>query len=756
MKKLILILSILIIAANAEEKNNLNKSGKKDTVDFKPNYLPTLEIPFRNGEIKIDGNLDDDGWKNASVASNFSEVSPGDRVKPKSETKALITYDNENLYIAFIAFDEPTKIRYSYTERDGCFSDDVVGIILDTYGDATWAYEFFANPLGLQGDLRWTTSGEEINFDIIYYSKGNITDSGYQVELAIPFSSLRFPNKEEQIWRATFWRNHQTDTRRQYSWAAIEQDNSCFLCQFGYLKGIKNIKSVNKLEVLPSLIGYQTGKLENLSNPESKFKNNNVDGDVSLGMKYSITPSLTTEITLNPDFSQVESDASQIDINSTFALFYPERRPFFQEAGDLLNSRINLIYTRSINDPILGARLTGRLNGTSIAYISAYDEHSPYIIPLEERSFFIQMGKSFSNIFRYKQSLGEESYIGAIITDRRFDNGAGTVFSIDGVLRFLKYYKFNFQTAANYTVEPNDTNITSQINGAKFDDNKHTVQFDGESYWGRSIYSSLSRSAKYWSFNFNYLEWSPTFRADNGFITSNNIRQFSGSTNLVFYATSNKFLDLIIPEITFGRKWNFDGLRKDQWLVPELYIQFKGQTHIDFYYLWSSERFKGFYFPGIKRSGINFNSNFFENLSLYFNLESGRFISRNLETPVLGKGNNINIGSTIKLFRRFFIEPNYSFSNLKHPETDETIFNGYILRTRFTYQFTRELFCRMVVQYNNFNKNLNLEPLLYYKLNPFTIFYIGATMNYLDYENDNNFTNTQRQYFLKFQYLFQI
>ncbi len=682
MKLLILLFSIFLISVNAEEKNN--KITKEDSADFKPNYLPTLEIQFLNGEIKIDGSLDDEGWKNVALAENFSECNPGDRVEPKVDTKTLMTYDNENLYIAFIAYDDPSKIRYSYTNRDETFGDDVVGIILDTYGDATWAYEIFVNPLGLQGDLRWTTTGEDINFDIIYYSKGKITDSGYQVEVAIPFSSLRFPNKEEQIWRATFWRNHQADTRRQYSWSAIDQDNPCFLCQFGFIKGIKNIKSVNRLEVLPSFIGFQSGSLDDLSNPKSKFKNEKVDGDVSLGMKYSFTTSLTGEVTVNPDFSQVESDAAQIDINSTFALFYPERRPFFQEAGDLLNSRINLIYTRSINDPIFGARLTGRMNRTSLAYISAYDEHSPYIIPLEERSFFIQMGKSFSNIFRYKQALGEESYIGAIITDRRFDDGSGSVFSLDGVLRFLKYYKFSFQTAGSYTAEPNDTNITAQINGVKFDDNKHTTKFDSESYWGRSIFTRLSRSAKYWSFNLDYWEWSPTFRADNGFITSNNNRQVSGSTNFVFYATSSKFFDLLSPNISFGRKWNFDGLRKDQWIVPGLYVKFKGQTYIDFYYLWSSERFKGLYFPGIKRGGINFNSNFFENLSFYFNIESGRFIARNLDTPILGKGNDIHSGFTLKLFRRFFIEPNFSFSNLKNPDTDEIIFNGYILRTKFT------------------------------------------------------------------------
>ena len=151
-----------------------------DTSSFAPNYLPTLDIPYYNGSIKIDGILDDEGWKIANIASNFSEASPGDRIKPKVDTKVLAIYNNEYVYFAFICYDNPKKIRYSYTDRDASFNDDEIGLILDTYGNAEWAYEILLNPLGIQADLRWTPSGEDISFDFIFYSKGIITDSDFR------------------------------------------------------------------------------------------------------------------------------------------------------------------------------------------------------------------------------------------------------------------------------------------------------------------------------------------------------------------------------------------------------------------------------------------------------------------------------------------------------------------------------------------------------------------------------------------------
>ncbi len=724
-----------------------------DTSSFTPNYLPTLDIPYFNGNIQVDGKMDEEVWKIANIASNFSEASPGDRIKPKVDTKVFCLYNNEYIYFAFICYDNPETIRYSYTDRDASFNDDEIGLILDTYGNAEWAYEILLNPLGIQADLRWTPSGEDMSFDMIYYSKGMITDSGFQVELAIPFSSLRFPNKPEQVWRATFWRNHQADTRRQYSWAAISQNNPCLLCQFGYLTGIKNVKSVNRLELLPSIIAHQLGYLPSSNSGSQHFVDEKVKIDPSLGVKYSFTPSLTAEATINPDFSQIESDVQQIDVNSTFALFYDEKRPFFQEAGDLLQSRFNTIYTRSINDPLYGARITGRFNKSSLAIISAYDEHSPLIVPQEEYSYslFGGAGKSLVNILRYKQTVYENSYLGAIVTDRRFeDNGSGTMMSIDGLLRFLDNYFFKFQFAESYTSNIND----SILNIGIIEEGTKPKIFEDGFKWGRAINATIERDAKFWNFEIEYEEVGPTFRADVGMMPKNNFREVEASTSYNFYPNS-KYLDIITPSIEVARIWNFDGIRKDQWISPNLYIQFKKQTSLSLWYLWSRERYAGADFPGINRGGINFNSNFTDIISFYFNIESGRMIARNLDNPILGKGNNINFGISLKLFKRFFIDPDYTFSNLKDPKTNDVIFNGYILRTKFTYQFTRELFVRLVAQYDQFYDRFDIEPLIYYKLNPFSIFYIGSTLDY-NYYSENNWRNTQRQYFVKFQYLFQI
>jgi hypothetical protein len=192
---------------------------------FNANILPTLKIPKISGKIKIDGKIDELQWQQAARASNFSEQQPGDMTKPPVETEVLVAYDDINFYMAFIAHDDPKAVRVSFRNRDEIWQDDNVGVILDTYGDGAWAYEIMTNPIGIQGDVRWSNNGgEDTGFDIVFESVGVVTDSGYQVEIAVPFKSLHFPNKSIQTWRATFWRNHPRVVRGQYSWAAISKN----------------------------------------------------------------------------------------------------------------------------------------------------------------------------------------------------------------------------------------------------------------------------------------------------------------------------------------------------------------------------------------------------------------------------------------------------------------------------------------------------------------------------------------------------
>ncbi len=254
---LLRLLNILVSLVIVSQTN----SASAQTA-FVPNDKPQLMINRASGPIKIDGDFDDAGWRDAAKATNFSETSPGDRTKPPVETEVLVTYDNDNFYLGFICSDDSAAVRATMRDRDEIFSDDYVGILLDTYGDASWAYEIFVNPLGCQGDVKLTTDGQEDGqFDIVFYSKGKVTDTGYQVEVAIPFASLRFPNKSIQEWKANFWRNRPRSSRERYSWAAINRDVPCNLCQWGTLRGMADAKPAGKYEILPSLISYQTTQL---------------------------------------------------------------------------------------------------------------------------------------------------------------------------------------------------------------------------------------------------------------------------------------------------------------------------------------------------------------------------------------------------------------------------------------------------------------------------------------------------------------
>ncbi|NIP44715.1 MAG: carbohydrate binding family 9 domain-containing protein, partial [candidate division Zixibacteria bacterium] len=698
--------------------------------------MPEIEIPRASGEIKIDGNLDDPGWKSAAYIDRFHEHFPGDQTEPPVDTRVYVTYNDDYFYVAFVCEDDPSTIRATFGERDNVGWDDNVIIAIDTYGDAAWAYELGANVYGIQQDALWSRGGgEDGSFDVIYDSEGKLTGSGYQVEFAIPFSSLRFPAREVQTWKVDFWRNHPRELRRQSSWAAYSRDESCWPCQWGTIKGIEGVSPGRGLELLPSIVASQSGTLSDINNPGSDFVNDDISGEMSLGAKYSITSSLTAEATYNPDFSQIESDVTQIDVNTTFALFYPERRPFFQEGSDLFQTWFTPVYTRSINDPIFAGKMIGRINRTSLAYLTAYDEHSPIIIPFEEASAFLSNGKSVSNIFRARQTFGEESHLGATITDRRYNNGgSGSLLSSDILLKLDKNYQIELQFLATHTEEPEDTSITDGINQVTFDNGAKTAAFDGESFWGHGVYASFERAARVWWFDLDYAEKSPTFRADNGFETSNNSRQVELNTGLDIYPKS-KIIANIFPSISVARKWNFARERKDEWFVGSVGMQLPGQTYLDLSYLGSWEKFREVEFPGIKAFLFTLETKFSGYLFMGTSGSIGRRIARNVEPlPVMGDEKNLSVWATIKPTNRLTVNPRIEYVKSDSTGTRGNIFEGYAMRTRFDYQFTREFSLRFITQYNDFNKTWEFDPLLTYRLNSFTVFYLGSTHDVHDYD----------------------
>jgi hypothetical protein len=726
---------------------------------FQPLVHPSLEVGRAVGPIDLDGELDDPGWEGAARTDDFSETFPNERARPPVGSEVWLTYDDEYLYIAFLARDDPATIRATLTDRDDMWGDDYFGILLDTYGDAQWAYFLFANPLGVQGDSRYSTaSGEDDAIDLVYETEGRITPDGYQVEMAIPFESLRFPDRPEQAWKVTFWRTRPRGSRATYSWAAMSREESCFLCQYGTLTGIRGVEPGGAMEFLPYAVASQAAEIRNADDPTSGIGDGNSEADVGMDVRYAHTSGLTVEGTLNPDFSQVESDVAQVDVNETFALFFPERRPFFQEGSELFNTWIQAVYTRQINDPDLAAKLLGRFGGTTVAYLGAYDQTTPLLLPFEERSFVGQSGRSVSNILRYRRSLGAGSHIGALLTDRRLEGsqGAGSTYGADLLWKLDSRWQIEGQLLGSHTVEPDDATLTEDLGDLRFDRGKHSAVYDGETFSGYAGYASLERTAERWSLNFDYWTSSPTFRTESGFETRNDFHNLILFNEWNWYPETS-WIDRWGFDVNAEARWNYDGVLKEQLHTPTVEIELAGQNFVEVGYEWTPERFADVEFDDLRNWWLYFNSDYSELVQGGFFLQRERDIARFEDPPVVGEGTHLEVWATIRPWERLVIEPGLNYSELHDPETEEEIFRGYVLRTRTNFHFTRELFMRLVLQWDDFDGQFNVEPLLTYRINPFTMFFVGSTQVFRDFEEPRreDLVHTSRQLFAKLQVLFR-
>ncbi len=732
-------------------------AGAPDTTAaFTPNQDIDVVVPRISERPKIDGLLNDAAWAQAVRLDNFCEISPGDNVEPQCETEALFAYDDESFYMAFICHDPaPGEIRASIADRDDIFDDDFAGIILDTFGDKQNSYELFINPYGVQGDLRRTQNNEDESFDTIWMTGGHINSGGWTAEAAIPFRSLRFPDNYEQEWLIHILRIRPRASREQHSWAPISRDESCLMCQAGRFRGMKGVNRGKNLEFLPYAIATQSG----MRDSTLVFNDSDVMGQAGLGVKYGITPNLTMDFTYNPDFSQVESDVAQIDVNTTFALFFPEKRPFFLEGREIFSTD-DLIYTRSLNDPLLAAKLTGRAGKYTIGYILGRDDNSTFTVPFEDSSEIAQGGKSVSNILRLKRDVLSDSYVGLIVTDRRLEDGSNSVVAADGDVRFLENYRISGQLGLSRTVEPDDPELFPHPGGtATFGKKNYTPAFDGESFNGTRLHLEFDREARHLNFDVSYSDMSPTFRADNGFITNNNYRTGTLWTGVTFRPTHTVF-ETIQPQFNYGRKYNHEDVFKDTWTSPSIYVLFKKQTYIWMGYLWSKERFKDTLVDGIERLEMEVGSQAMEVLQGGVFFRRGRSVVRSVAVPYLGHEKILQAWGTLKPTSRLRLHFDFSYARMDRTASGPNVYSGYVFRNNLSYQFSKRLYLRLITQYDDFYNRFEVDPLLSYKINPFTVFYIGSTHDLekpdVEKYGDLGYKQTERQFFAKLQYLLRI
>ncbi len=729
---------------------------------YEPVFNPSLEIHKTSCTIKVDGRIESGEWDNCGRAENFVERQPGINMMPEVQTVVFITYDDENLYVAFNCQDNPADIRATMCQRDQYSGgmDDVVTVLLDTYGNATWAYEFMVNPYGVQKDFLWSSiHGEDSGFDLTWESAATITDMGYQVEMAIPFASMRFPNKDIQSWKIDFYRSHPRETYKQYSWAAYDQDEQCWPCQWGTVTGIQGVEPGKGFEIMPTLIGTQAGRISDYGDPNSKFINDDAEAELSVGGKYSISSDVTLEGTYNPDFSQIEADAAQVNVNSTISLFYPERRPFFQEGRDIFQTMFNSFYSRTINDPQFALKLTGRMESYNIGYLSAYDDNTPYMIPLEERGILVNTGKSYVNVLRATRAFGGDNHVGVIFNDRRFDgSGYNSIVSFDHDFRLSQKYSFTGQYIMSFTEEQDDSSLNQSFNGDTFDNGKYTVAFDGEKYHGTAHVTQLRRRSRFWNFNIDYNHCSPSYRTETGYDPWNDYHNFSIWNDFNFYP-ENGIIERISPELYLMRKWNYNGDIKWSQADASAQVDFRwAQSYLGASVFTGAEKWGGIEFNDLKDIEFWLGSEFSSSFGYDMNFGFGTNVARRF----LEKGDFMfySLSLDLKPWDRLVIEPSLDYTRSENHDTGEEQYKQTITRTRFRYQANKELSIRLVVQYNDNGDYLDIDPLLTYRISPFSMFYIGSTHDFakLTDPNDNSrvLTQTDRQFFMKLQYLFRI
>ena len=453
----------------------------KAALSLPPEKSSPIKMVLFNKPPTIDGKLDDEVWNTATILKDFYQVQPGDNIIPQNKTEVRLGYDPRFIYIAFHCFDEPDKVRANVPKRDQIWDDDYVGILFDTFNDQRRAYEFDFNPLGIQADGIWTEGkGEDMSLDLVMESKGIVTNDGYTIEVAIPFKSLRYFAGTDKLWGVHFWRRTKRLNNSLDMWIPMDRDKNSWLAQAGHITGLEGISTERTLELIPSLTVSQTSRRTRtfglvpgtspFNADPGRMLNEPVNIDPGLTGKYTLTPTVTLDFAINPDFAQVEADQLVITANQRFPIFFAEKRPFFLEGIDIFQTQIQAVHTRTIVDPDFAVKTTGKVGRNTFGLMLVSD-NAPGNLSSDERGSLnacletrqIDPTTVCSNqrivdknanlgVLRFKRDIGKsDSFVGFLGTYRRFVDQYNELGGFDGRFRLNKQTTFSWQALATRT-----------------------------------------------------------------------------------------------------------------------------------------------------------------------------------------------------------------------------------------------------------------------------------------------------------------
>jgi len=719
---------------------------------------PAIVIPRVSRPPKLGDFLSGAPREAELEVTDFRQMDPGDGDPASRPTTAFLSYDDKNLYVAFIAKDDPRLIRARVAKRKQILTDDRVTINIDTFHDHRHAYWFDVNPYAIQFD-GFTTDGygDDFSWEGLWYSEAKITADGYVVLITVPFKTLRFPDAPKQRWGVVLARF--INRNNEFSmWPYVTRRKlPQFVAQFGHLDGLENISPGRNIQFVPYGLASGARYLDRLTDgaprivTEPNFRGG-IDG------KVVVKDALTLDMTLNPDFSQVESDEPQVTVNQRFEVFFPERRPFFMENASYFTTPQDLFFSRRIVDPEYGVRLTGKLGRWGIGALVA-DDRAPGKSVLSSDP--LHGRRSTDAVLSLQRDLLKDSHIRLFATDRELSFNSNRLVSLDTRLH-LKHDFFLVGQAVTTRTQP----------------------LAGRGYSGNSYYARLSRADRKVQYYSSYTDRSPGFRADLGFIPRTDIREFKNRLGYKWWREKRTLVNFG-PAIVVLGNWNRMGQTQDWELDAEWNMEFKRLTSFTFSRTEAFELYKG---QGFRKGSNNyiFNSEWFKWLALrgvYTHGTAVNYYPAAGYRPFLGDSQYASLDLTLRPAPRLRLDQRYIYSHLRTrpgwqiASAAASTYNNHILRSKVNYQFTRELSFRAIVDYNGVLPNASLvtlerkkrvsyDLLLTYLLHPGTALYAGYTDIYENLMFDpsrppylrlSGFPdmNTGRQVFVKLSYAFR-
>jgi hypothetical protein len=704
----------------------------------------TVQVPFLNRAPVLEDFLQmapSPAWEGKlAVVDKFVQREPVDGAPATQRTVAYLGYDHKNLYAIFVCFDtEPGKMRARLSRREEIFDDDTVEIVLDTFYDRRRAYAFAANPYGVQADAIWTEAqntangpgpppaapgleGFDFSFDTLWDSKGKVTPQGYVVWMAIPFRSLRFSSGDIQMGlmlnrsiprvnEATYW--------PQYSTRIAGRLN-----QEGQAVGMKSLAAGRNLQFIPYGTFTSLRDLDLRDPLRPGYTHRSAYGQLGLDAKAVLKDKFVFDFTVNPDFSQVESDSPQFTVSQRFEVFFPEKRPFFLENASYFATPFDLLFTRRIVHPKAGLRVTGKDGPWAVGLLVADDVSPGLSVPPSSPE---AGSRAYFAIGRVNRDIGRQSTVGAIFTDREYNGTFNRVGGIDTYLRL----NTNWNAVAQALVSSTQSAGGSYLAGPAFD-------------------AELHRVGRHFSQDLNYNGRADGFRTLPGFDPQPGIQDFFQHSQYTFWPEGHRLISWA-PFLDCSWILDNQGKMLNWGYFPTVKAEFTRQTTVEYTYAAEGETLRPLDFAVVTKdisftrytNLVNFQSNFFPKVGVSLDYRSGTRVNYAPalgQAPFLARRNSAMATLTFRPNRSMKIDNSYLWFRVRDRFGPAAVFNNHIVRSNWNYQITRALAVRLILQYdavlanqsftNSSNvKNFNADFLISYMPHPGTAFYLGYNSN---------------------------